>query len=435
MNDVFLTTGGDTIRDRRPEGGKSTVNRQRFLQRTKARIKDAIKGVMGANKRSITDEGGQVVTVPKRDLDEPTFRHGPGGRRENIHPGNREFVAGDRMTRPPKEGRGGGKGGGQASNSGEGEDDFVFELSAEEFFNLLFEDLELPNMVKTQLAKVTEFKSVRAGFTSTGNPSALDIRRTFSRSNGRKIALKGARGRDIERREADMARLLAEGVGIEDERILLLREEIEKIQKRRVVFIEPDYDLRFRNRRLEPQPTTQAVMFCLMDVSGSMDRNRKDIAKRFFTLLYRFLRSNYEKVEVVFIRHHTVAAEVDEQTFFYGRETGGTVVSSALRLMSEIRQARYPAASWNVYVAQASDGDNWHHDSPICSDLLTRMILPFVRYYAYIEITEDKHQDLWSEYANIVAQNPHLVMRQIRRLGEIYGVFRELFSKNKRGVH
>lgn len=434
MNDVFLTSGRDTFRDRRPEGGKSIVNRQRFFRRVKAQIKEAITEVMKKGKRSITDEGGQEVTIPKRNLDEPTFHHGPGGSREAIHPGNKEFAKGDRMSRPPKGGGGGGGGsGGQAGKSGEGEDDFVFELTPEEYFNILFEDLALPNLVKTQLAKATEWKSVRAGFTSTGNPSALDIRRTFSRANGRKIALKGARKGEIEKIEAEIARLLREGVDATGDAICELRERIEEIQKRRMFFIEPDFDLRFRNRKLEPKPTFSAVMFCLMDVSGSMDQNRKDIAKRFFTLLYRFLRVNYEKVEVVFIRHHTVAAEVNEQEFFYGKETGGTVVSSALQLMSEIQRERYSAASWNVYVAQASDGDNWQHDSPVCKEWLVTKIMPVVRYYAYIEINPDRHQSLWKEYESVKGQFPNFVMRQIDGLRDIFPVFRDLFER--KGVH
>ena len=96
----------------------------------------------------------------------------------------------------------------------------------------------------------------------------------------------------------------------------------------------------------------------------------KDTAKRFFILLYLFLKRNYERIDVVFIRHHTVAKEVDEQEFFYSRETGGTVVSSALKLMHEIVQDRYSPNEWNIYGAQASDGDNWNDDSPICSRIL-----------------------------------------------------------------
>lgn len=171
-------------------------------------------------------------------------------------------------------------------------------------------------------------------------------------------------------------------------------------------------------------------MFCLMDVSGSMNQATKDIAKRFFILLYLFLQRNYEHTEVVFIRHHTSAKEVDEQEFFYSRETGGTIVSSALKLMKEIVDERYRAEEWNIYGAQASDGDNWNDDSSTCSELLMQSLLPKLQYYSYIEITPRDHQALWEEYQEVQENFPEVfAMQQIVEIGDIYPVFRELFHK------
>jgi uncharacterized sporulation protein YeaH/YhbH (DUF444 family) len=160
-----------------------------------------------------------------------------------------------------------------------------------------------------------------------------------------------------------------------------------------------------------------------------MDKIRKDLAKRFFTLLYLFLKRNYERIDVVFIRHHTVAKEVDEEEFFYSRETGGTVVSSALSLMRDVVRDRYPVSSWNIYAAQASDGDNWHHDSPSCRDILIKHIMPAVRYFAYIEITPDRHQSLWEAYEEVRKIYPQFAMRQIDGPADIYPVFRDLFRR------
>ncbi|MBL8260572.1 MAG: YeaH/YhbH family protein, partial [Candidatus Competibacteraceae bacterium] len=349
-----------TLIDRRLDGkNKSAVNRQRFIRRFKNQIKKAVTEAM--NGRSITDiDNGEKINIPARDLSEPVFGHGAGGRREAIHPGNREFTKGDRIARP-QGGAGGGAGGGQASNTGEGEDEFVFELSREEFLELFFEDLELPNLVRTQLSKVSEFKSVRAGFTSAGAPVNIDVVRSLKGALARRMALAAPYTRRLREAEEELKQLLADPP-VDELRARALVEEIERLRARaRAVPFIDTFDLRYVNRVLQPQPTTQAVMFCLMDVSGSMDRARKDLAKRFFTLLYLFLKRNYERIEVVFIRHHTIAKEVDEQEFFYSRETGGTVVSSALTLMSDIVRARYPLSSWNIYAAQASDGDNWHH--------------------------------------------------------------------------
>ena len=417
-----------TFIDRRLDGkNKSSVNRQRFIRRFKGQIKKAVTEAM--NGRSITDmDSGEKVNIPARDLSEPVFGHGPGGRREAIHPGNREFTPGDRIARPSS-GGGSGSGKGQASNTGEGEDDFVFELSREEFLELFFEDLELPNLVRTQLAKVTEFKSVRAGFTSAGAPANIDIVRSLKGALARRMALAAPYTRRLRDAEMELQQLLIESP-VDEIRVQALVEEIDHLRARaRAVPFIDTFDLRYANRVKQPQPTTQAVMFCIMDVSGSMDRARKDLAKRFFTLLYLFLKRNYEKIEVVFIRHHTVAKEVDEQEFFYSRETGGTVVSSALQLASDIMVERYPIASWNLYIAQASDGDNWHHDSPACRDILLQRIMPHVRYYSYIEITPDRHQSLWEAYEEVRAAHSHFVMRQIDGPADIYPVFRDLFRR------
>jgi hypothetical protein len=167
-----------------------------------------------------------------------------------------------------------------------------------------------------------------------------------------------------------------------------------------------------------------------MDVSGSMDQSRKDMGKRFFILLYLFLQRNYEKTEVVFIRHHTSAKEVDEQEFFYSRETGGTIVSSGLKLVDEIIQDRFSPANWNIYVAQASDGDNWKDDSPLCSKLIREKLLAVVNHFSYVEITPADHQALWREYESIAEENDdRFALRQVVEPGDIYPVFKELFQK------
>ena len=172
-------------------------------------------------------------------------------------------------------------------------------------------------------------------------------------------------------------------------------------------------------------------MFCIMDVSGSMDQATKDMAKRFYILLYQFLTRSYKDIEVVYIRHHTQAKEVDEQEFFYSQETGGTIVSSALKLMNEIITERYNAGEWNVYAAQASDGDNWADDSPQCSEILRNKLLSTIRYYAYIEITTRAHQSLWREYQNICQTHNNFAIQHIRNVEDIYPIFRELFKKSR----
>ncbi len=420
------------IVDRRLAGkNKSIGNRERFLRRHKEQIRDAVRRAIDG--RGIRDvERGEDIRIPKKDLSEPVFGHGSGGVRDVVHPGNQDFVRGDRIDRP-KGGQGGGGGSkGQASDSGEGEDDFVFALSKEEFMQVFFEDLALPNLVRTQLAEVPEWKSHRAGFSSDGTPNNLHVVRSMRGALGRRIALGTAPRRELQALQDALAqaeRALLPDDEVEHAEVVALRERVAQMRARveRIPYLDP-IDLRYRSRIKVAVPTSQAVMFCLMDISGSMDESRKELSKRFFILLYLFLTRHYEKIELVFIRHHTQAAEVDEENFFHARETGGTVVSSALVLMEEIIRARYSPSEWNIYGAQASDGDNWHHDSGRCRELLSDKLLPLVRYFAYVQVAEEE-QNLWEEYTHVGEVHRHFAMRKATEASQIYPVFRDLFKK------
>jgi len=418
------------IIDRRLAGkNKSIGNRERFLRRHKQQIREAVRrAVTGRGIRDI--EQGEDITLPKRDVSEPVFHHGPGGTREMVHPGNKEYVRGDRIKRP--DGGGGGGGGSQASDSGEGEDDFVFHLTKEEFMQVFFDDLALPNLVKTQLAEVPEYKTQRAGYSSDGTQANLHVVRSMRGAIGRRIALGADARRELRHLEQHLLHLkqhVEPGNGLREREIKETEARIVELRQKiaRIPYLDP-IDLRYRNRIRVPVPTTKAVMFCLMDVSGSMDEARKDLSKRFFILLYLFLTRHYERIELVFIRHHTQAQEVDEEGFFHSTETGGTVVSSALVLMEEIIRNRYPTSEWNIYGAQASDGDNWHHDSGRCRQIVAEQLLPLVRYFAYVQVAEPE-QNLWEEYAQIAQTQRHFAMRKVLEPSQIYPVFRELFKK------
>ncbi len=417
------------IIDRRLAGkNKSIGNRERFLRRHHNQVRDAVRRAV--DNRGIRDmERGEDIHIPKKDISEPVFGHGTGGTREMVHPGNQEYVAGDRIERPKG---GGGKGGGkgEASDSGESEDDFVFHLTKEEFMQIFFDDLALPRMTQTQLAETPEWKSHRAGFVSAGTPSNLSVIRSMRGAIGRRLAIgAGSRG-ELRELEEELERVLAEPVGVlRDARRDDLQLRITALKRRlaRIPYLDP-IDLRFRSRVRVAVPTTKAVMFCLMDVSGSMDEARKELSKRFFILLYLFLTRHYDKIDLVFIRHHTQAQEVSEEDFFHARETGGTVVSSALVLMDQIIKARYSPTEWNIYGAQASDGDNWHHDSGRCRELLTESLLPVCRYFAYVQVAEEE-QNLWEEYSRLQQTHPAFAMRKVTQASQIYPVFRELFKK------
>ena len=420
-----------SIIDRRLAGkNKSIGNRERFVRRYKDKIREAVRRAVDG--RGIRDlERGEEVRIPQKDLSEPVFRHGKGGVRDMVHPGNQDHMRGDRIKRP-QGGQGGSSGKGQASDQGEGEDDFSFALSKEEFLQIFFEDLALPHLVRTQLAELPEWKSHRAGYSSDGNPSNLHVVRSLRGAIGRRIAMgTGSRIELVELEDLLRATQAAAAAGDATAELALkpLALQIEALRARlaRIPYLDP-IDLRYRARVKVAVPTSKAVMFCLMDVSGSMDEGRKDLSKRFFILLYMFLTRHYEKIDIVFIRHHTQAQEVDEENFFHARETGGTVVSSALVLMEEIIRARYSPSEWNIYGAQASDGDNWHHDSGRCRELLAQQILPLCRYFAYVQVAEEE-QNLWQEYSQLAEGSGHFAMRKAVEASQIYPVFRDLFKQ------
>ncbi|MEZ5606419.1 MAG: YeaH/YhbH family protein [Burkholderiaceae bacterium] len=413
------------IIDRRLAGkNKSVGNRERFLRRYKQQIADAVRRAVA--QRDIRHiEQAENITIPRKDIHEPIFRHGPGGVRDTVHPGNVDHVRGDRIARPEGGGDGAGR---QASDSGEGEDDFTFTLTKEEFMQLFFEDLALPRMLRTHIGETPQYKTRRAGYSHDGTPHNLAVLRTMRGALGRRIALGKPASRELQALQQELDDLLAQDDGT-SEAVAELQRRIDALRARvgKVAFLDP-IDLRFRNLTRVPVPNSQAVMFCLMDVSGSMDEERKDLAKRFFILLYLFLTRHYERIELVFIRHHAQADEVDEDTFFHSTESGGTVVSSALVLLDQIMRARYPAQDWNIYVAQASDGDDYGDDSVTCRKLLADKILPVVRYFAYVQVAESE-QNLWQEYDQLPPLFPWFAMRKVGEPSEIYPVFRELFKK------
>ena len=414
-------------------GGKSHSNRQRFLRRAKAVVQRAVRD--GSSERSIKDlERGGEVTISTNDVHEPRLRRsGTGGTQNHILPGNKRFIEGDTLPRDGGQGGGGSSGPGE---DGDGSDDFSVVLSREEFLDLFLADLELPDLTKRRLATLEVEGFRRAGYTTTGSPVNLALLRTMRLAMSRRIAMRRPKRGELSNLREEIRQV--EGQWGPGHRLAALQEELARLEQRsrRIPYIDP-IDMRFR--RLEPvsRPVAQAVMFCLMDVSASMSGHMKDLAKRFFMLLYIFLSRRYKHVEVVFIQHTHQAKEVDEQTFFEGRETGGTIVSSAFKVMQKIIAERYPVEDWNIYAAQASDGDNATDDNKICSTLLQEEIVPLCQYFAYLEVAAEggepvgfisSKSSLWRTYEPLAAEGI-IAMRRVRDRREIFPVFRELFRR------
>ena len=417
--------------------GKNLANRQRFMRRAKSQIRKAVHESSGSRSIKDADQGGEVV-LPAQGVHEPSLHRSPsGGIRDHLLPGNKEYVAGDTIPRPQG---GGGGNGSEGSPDGDGEDDFRFALSRDEFIDLFLEDLELPDLAKRKVVNAEAVTWHRAGYSVTGSPANLALMRTVRNSLSRRIALRRPKPDEIEQLRQDIAAL--GGNEHEDAERLKLEAELERKLRRTslIPYIDP-LDVRYKRFDAQPKPVAQAVMFCLMDVSGSMTEHMKDLAKRFFVLLYIFLKRRYKNVDVVFIRHTHQASEVDEDTFFHSPETGGTVVSTALEEMQRVVEDRYSPDSWNIYAAQASDGDNTASDNDKTASLLTNVILPVCQYYAYLEVGRDsehfppgfirRDSDLWQTYTAIIKSGAPLAMRKVGHRRDIYPVFRELFAKKQ----
>ncbi|MGN6514209.1 MAG: YeaH/YhbH family protein [Rhizomicrobium sp.] len=422
--------------------GKSLGNRQRFLRRARTQIREAVQTSLKDS--AVADiEKDRKVRISTKGTKEPRFRLDPkaGGEHDFVLPGNKTFSPGDEIKKPPS-GEGGGAGK-QAADYAEGDDDFEFTMTQEEVLDIFFEDLELPNLVRTTLKETPNRVWRRAGITTAGSPTQINLIRTMRNAQGRRLALHRPKLKDVEALEAELETLEKEPE-VNHDRIVALKAEIARLTAKRkwVGFIDP-VDVRFNSYTEQPVPTSQAVMFCLMDVSGSMGEREKDLAKRFYMLLHLFLRRRYERVDIVFIRHTHDAQEVDEQEFFYSRQSGGTIVSTALEKMLEIQKERYATADWNIYAAQASDGYTQSGDARRCVEMLDNDIMPLCQYYAYIEILDEREMEvfaseesgaeLWRAYRTVAEEWSNFATKRISKPADLFPVFRELFRKAEAG--
>ncbi len=424
-----------TIVDRRinPKG-KNLSNRQRFLNRAKEWIKNKVR--QRAVDRDITSNDGESISISSDDISEPVFDYNyQSGEWDKVLPGNKDYIPGDKIKRPS-----GGKGQGtDASDSGEGEDDFVFTITKEEYLDILFEDLELPDLVKQSEEAAIQFERKRSGFSTSGSPNNLDLEKSMKNALGRRIAL----GLPIERKIKAIKDEL-EITTNEEDKARLSAELSDLIRRRLSIAFIDQVDVRYRRFTQVPLPNSQAVVFCLMDVSGSMGEDEKEIAKRFFLLLYMFLQRKYKRVDIRFVRHTTSASECSEHEFFYGRESGGTIVSTGVKKVHEIINDEYSLDAWNVYVVQASDGDNFESDNaPLKAELSE--LLPKCQHYVYNEVkpgTQPAHSlfgtvsktNVYQTMTEMSEEYPNLDIVNIGSVDDVVEMFRKVFTrKSKNG--
>lgn len=401
--------------------GKSSENRQRLLKRVEGQIKKALPDIVkNTNVKDLTSSK-EKVNIPIKGINEPQFTYDKDtGDKKHVHPGNKEYTEGDLIKKP----KGGGKGSGQGKGSNDPattEDEFTISISREEFLDYFFSDLELPDLVKKHLNSLVDFKQKRAGYSNYGNPSRLNITKSYKNSMARRMAL----GMYFDKKIKDIEDKL-KGNLTDDERTIL-EAELDKLKKMKIgVSFMEEVDLQYNNFEQVAIPVTSAVMFCVMDVSGSMTEFHKDMGKRFFMLLYMFLTKQYEKIELVFIRHHTSAKEVTEEEFFNSRESGGTIVLPAIKMVSDIINERYNS-NWNIYLTQVSDGDVWDKSDAEESKSEMVKLLSKIQYAWYIEVSDRENSELMSSYKLIHSNNFNY--GTIKRVEDIWPLFKDFFKK------
>lgn len=401
--------------------GRSTGNRHKFLKRVDGQIKKALPGIVGGKTMKDLSSGKGKVKVPIKGLEEPEFIYDPAsGKKTIVSPGNKSFDEGDTI---PKPNGGEGRGRRGSRDADPNEDEFYVNISMEEFAEYFFADLELPNMVKKYMQTLNDFERKRAGFVSEGMPSRLNVVKSYQNSLARKMALKAYYEKKIKELQDQLL------IETDQDKISFLQSEIDRYKKLALaVPYMDDIDLRYNHFDKRPIPTTCAVMVCIMDVSGSMGYDEKDIAKRYFLLLYMFLKKQYEKVDLVFIRHHTEAKEVTEEEFFDSRESGGTIVAPSLELADQILRERYKG--WNSYISQCTDGDVWgEEDAEDCYRIVTDKLLPQLQYMTYIQIMRGEEGELWQYYSDVAKSHENFAMKSIDSVQEIWPVFSDLFKK------
>lgn len=411
---------------------KSLPNRDKFIKRAKEQIKKSLKEYItdSADIKSINDGKSKKVKISKKSIQEPYIVHSSNNTRKQVYVGNKTFQKGDVIEKPPKNG-GGGQ---QSGNGGDGEDDFYFTISHEEFVEFFFEDLELPDLIKKSIMEETTDQYKRVGFSNDGPPPKLDLLRTMQNAMKRNFAIYHSIDDEIEELEKQLED------AFDKEKIISSIREL-KTQKENIPFIQ-DLDLRYRKTELVKEPITKACMIMLMDVSGSMTQWHKEMSKRFFMLLYMFLTRQYKSVELVFVKYHHEASEVDEEDFFYSRETGGTVVANGLELVDKIISERYQASQYNVYVSHCSDGDTYGNEDASINEWMTK-ILSKIQYYAYVNIIQDIEWNLLLQNKNLytifkelknnlpLSMQHKLECREVTHVRDIYYVFRNLFENSK----
>jgi uncharacterized protein len=433
-----MPTGDTIFREYRPSDAersdRSAGDRLRHRQKVRESIRENIADII-AEESIIGKDRDKVIKVPIRGIKEYRFVYGenaPGAAQGNgdSRPGQ---VVG-------KKGEGPGKGDEQAGDR-PGIDYYETDVTLEELIEIMFEDLELPNLERRALREIeSDYSTKRKGYRHVGIRVRLDKRRTAKQRVMRMLASQRSAGNrqpapvnaDIDNDdeiELDDSAAPEEAATGTEPSALRPGAGVRPVTKRYPFHRD---DLRYKHLEIDTREESNAAVICIMDTSGSMDTMKKYLARSFFFLLYQFISTRYRNVEIVFIAHHTEAAEVTEEEFFHKGESGGTFISSGYEKALEIIAERYHPSLWNVYAFHCSDGDNFDSDNPAALKA-AEQLAEECNLFGYGEIkplgSRYYESSMLNVFRRLQAPNFHTVL--IERKEDIWPSFKAFLAKDK----
>lgn len=396
-----------TIVDRRSDKNLSAGNRKKFKEHYKRQIKDALHDKVRG--KSITDSNKNTDIIIDTDIPDkilpPVGKNFHTGKPERVHTGNEEFATGDSYPIPPF-----GKGM-MGSGDDEDSDELLVTLTEEEFIDIYFSDLALPDFVKKSLNSSNKKEMKRAGYKPSGIIPQLDLKKSMRHALARKISAKAVREQEIQDLEYELTLYQDEAERSE------LRHKIQQLENKHDIYLD-EFDLRYRRYEPVPVPECKALIFFIMDVSGSMEEHMIRIARRFFHLMYLFTKSEYNTIEPVFIQYTMDAKIVDEETFFTAHYSGGTNMVAPLDLTIETIKEKYNLDEWNIYIAHACDSESWGFGDNGIDEIHSKVVKElsnYIQYYAYLHINGSPR------HAARLDENP--IFKMFRRLDRKYDWF------------
>lgn len=401
---AIINTSGDSdiVSDR------SAGDRKRHREKVRDAIKENIGNIIG-EEAIIGQSGDKKIKVPIKGVKEYRFIYGNNSPGAGTGTGNEN--TGDIIPGGNEKGPGAGPAGSSA-----GEDIYETEITLNEITELLFEDLKLPDMEKKKLRETEQERLLkRKGYRHNGIRVRLARKKTVERRLRRKQGTKRA------------LKEIGEQQTQHPKREIIIRADGSKEER----FPFHNDDIRYSRVTPDIKKQSNAVIFCIMDTSGSMDTTKKYLARSFYFLLYRFILTKYQNTEVVFIAHHTEAKEVTEDEFFHKAESGGTKISSGYKKTLEIIESRYHPALWNIYAFHCSDGDNFDEDNDEAVRT-AKELAEIANLFGYGEIKPQGSYS-WSsmlkKYEEIKAEN--FITVKVHDKDDLWPAFRTFLSKDK----